>query len=103
MARLAGSAVSSLNWSEVLQKLAQKGVSEELLRNAVVGHRLTVAPFTAEDARRTADLWPLTRSLGLSLADRACLALAQSTGRGVVTADRAWAQLDMGLSIFVIR
>ncbi len=50
-----------------------------------------------------ANLRPLTKSRGLSLGDRACLALAMSTGATAVTADRSWADLGLAVSIEVIR
>ena len=45
----------------------------------------------------------VTRHAGLSLGDRACLALGDRLGCPVVTADRVWASLDVGVAIVVIR
>ncbi len=50
-----------------------------------------------------AQLWQQTKFLGLSLGDRACLALAMEEQAIAVTADKAWAQLALGVSIQVIR
>jgi PIN domain nuclease of toxin-antitoxin system len=47
--------------------------------------------------------WEKTRGLGLSLADRACLALAIERGAAVLTADRTWAELDLGIEIRLVR
>ena len=60
-------------------------------------------PVTDEDARTIARLRPLTRSGGLSLGDRACLALALRVGYGVFTADRQWANLALGIEIRLMR
>ncbi len=50
-----------------------------------------------------AKLYPQTRNRGLSLADRACLALALDKGWPVMTADRAWAGLDIDVEVEMIR
>jgi ribonuclease VapC len=50
-----------------------------------------------------AELLDRSRSAGLSLGDRACLALAQQRGCIAVTADRAWADVDLGVGILVVR
>jgi PIN domain nuclease of toxin-antitoxin system len=97
---LGDSAISTVNWSEVVQKLAVRGsAAPEAL--FVLG--LRVEPFTLTDASRAASLWPVCRPLGLSLADRACLALAARLDATAWTADRAWAGLDVGVRVRVIR
>lgn len=82
--------MSTVDYSEVVQKLGQLGsdtAAEDA--DALVALGLTVAPFDAEAAVRTADLWSVTRRAGLSLGDRACLALAAGVPDGVaLTADR---------------
>ncbi|WP_369822176.1 PIN domain-containing protein [Saccharomonospora sp. CUA-673] len=61
--------------------------------------RLVLTPFGREDALATAELWPRTRRHGLSLADRACLALAQRLDRPVLTSDREWkASISLSMS-----
>ena len=67
-------------------------------------HRLTstsieIVPCTAADAALAASLVPVTRPLGLSLGDRACLALALARRIPAVTADRTWARLKIGINI----
>ncbi len=62
-----------------------------------------VLAFNDGQARVTADLLPRTRALGLSLGDRACLALAMERKLPVLTADRAWKSLRVGVEIRVIR
>jgi PIN domain nuclease of toxin-antitoxin system len=64
---------------------------------------LSIEPFDARDAEMTARLWRPTRSAGLSLADRACLALALRLEAPVLTTDRAWVGLDHGVDVQVIR
>jgi PIN domain nuclease of toxin-antitoxin system len=95
--------VSAVNWSEVVQKSLRRrvdvdGMAEELSEVGVV-----VEPFTTAQAEVAARLWEKTRGLGLSLADRACLALAIERGAAVLTADRTWAELDLGIEIRLVR
>lgn len=68
---------------------------------AVVG--LSFFSFDKQQARIAGNLWKQTKELGLSLGDRACLALAQHLELPVLTADKIWQQLDIGVSIQLIR
>lgn len=83
--------VSSVNWSEVAQKSLERGVEVAGLREDLTALGLTLAPFTTRDAEDAASLRGLTAGLGLSLADRACLALATRLGTEALTTDRVWA------------
>lgn len=68
------SAVSSINWSEVLQKLNSRGANTQEIAVALNALGLEVIPFNEDDANIAADLWSDTEAFGLSLADHACLA-----------------------------
>jgi ribonuclease VapC len=96
-------AISSVNWCEAYGKLRGVGVPGEILRGEMAESGLAVVPFARDDAESAGDLLPRTRDLGLSLADRACLALASRLGVPAVTADRAWKSLDLGVEIVCIR
>ncbi|SFQ60831.1 PIN domain nuclease, a component of toxin-antitoxin system (PIN domain) [Amycolatopsis arida] len=100
-----GSVISAVNYSEVVQKLAQLGSdTAEDDAAALVALGTTVAAFDVRAATNAARLWPATRRAGLSLADRACLALAADLADGVaVTADRAWAELGLDIRVRFIR
>lgn len=100
---LEGGAISSVNWSEVHQHSLARGVALDDLRGELEALGLEIMPFTVEDAEHAAALWRPTRHLGLSLGDRACLALALRLGRGALTADRAWVDLDLGVAVEAIR
>lgn len=100
---LVGTAISAVNFSEVLAKLGSGGLTEAEADAAVGALGLHVIAFDEPQARSAARLWPAVRRLGLSLADRACLALGLRLGQLVVTADRVWAQLDVGVEIILIR
>ena len=96
--------VSALNWSEVYQKGVRYGLPIEGLGSDLAAAGLVIVPFGAEDAEAAARLWPQTRSLGLSLGDRACLALALTLGAPVWTADRAWQELMISdLTVRLVR
>lgn len=97
------SAISSVNWSEVLQKSLSRGILVDQLADELAALGLVVAPFTLEDAEQAARLWETTRHLGLSIADRACLALGLRIQAPVLTADRRWTALTLGLEIRPIR
>lgn len=101
--RLVRSSISAVNMSEVLQKLAADGLTEAQAMAAAGALELNVFPFDFEQASVAANLWRVTRRAGLSLADRACLALAATRGNPAVTADRAWTRVDLGVEIVLIR
>lgn len=87
--------ISTVNLSEVLQKVAVVGVEPAQLAFEVSGMGVRSVAFDAQMAIAAARLWPLTKHKGLSLADRACLALAEAVHGIAVTADTAWAGLDL--------
>ena len=64
---------------------------------------MILVAFDGEQAREAARLRVKTRSLGLSLADRATLALARLRGLPVLTTDRAWRSLRLPIKVEVIR
>lgn len=101
--QLAGAVMSAVNWSETWQKLDQHGVDAESATRRLRSLGLRVEPLTAPDAVAAARLWATTRKAGLSLGDRCCLALAQRLDLPAVTADAAWATLDLVLTVQVIR
>lgn len=87
---LPAAVISAVNASEVLTKLLRLGASAADADKALDDLQLAVLPFTLDDGWSAARLEPLTRSRGLSLGDRACLALAQRCGVPALTADRSW-------------
>ena len=95
--------LSAVNYSEVLARLAALCGSLEEAKRRVDRHDLPVVPFDADQAAVVASLLPTTRPLGLSLADRACLALGLSKRVVVVTADRAWRALDLDVRVECVR
>ena len=100
---LSQSVISGVNWSETLQKAIAKGIKTDDLREDLEALGLKIVSFTIEDAELAAHLWLQTKSIGLSLGDRACLALGLRLGVPVITADRTWSTLAIGLTVEVIR
>jgi ribonuclease VapC len=101
--RLVGATVGAVNICEVLSKLHDDGLNDAQADAAVSAMDLRVVPFDSPQARIAARLRSITTHAGLSLGDRACLALGDSLGYLVVTADRVWASLDVGVEIVIIR
>jgi ribonuclease VapC len=103
-----GSAISTVNLSEVVAKLRDANAPETIIRHALNGllaRGLEVVPFDEALAFTAGFLRPVTRELGLSLGDRACLALGQSRQQPVLTADRGWADVAraVGIDVRLIR
>ena len=95
--------ISAVNLTEVLTRLIDRGMTAHDAEAAFDALELAVSPFDDAAARACAALRPASRAFGLSIGDRACLALAQSQKLPALTADRAWAQLDCGVVIEQIR
>ena len=95
--------MSAVNFSEVVAKLVERGASLGLVRAALSRYGLQVAAFDEELAERTGALRPRTKAFGLSLGDRACLALAERSALPVLTADRAWKDLNLSIEVQLLR
>jgi ribonuclease VapC len=85
-----GGVISAVNLSEVLAKMVDAGASADAAADLIVSLFVDVSPFGLESARECARIRSIVRPAGLSLGDRACLALARSRSLPAVTADRAW-------------
>lgn len=95
--------ISAVNASEALTRLQRVGLDPRHMREAMERLGIDIIDFDADDATLAAELAPKVRDLGLSLGDRACLALGRRLGVAVVTADRAWAERDLGVEVVLIR
>ena len=95
--------ISSVNLSEVVAKLAEGGVTEADIEEILSNLNLEVVPFSQEQALRAGILRPSTKSLGLSLGDRACLALGLYLKLPILTADKLWSNLNLAVEIRLIR
>lgn len=98
-------AISVVNWAEALSKVAADGDDPQQVADRLQSGDapLQLEPLAEADCVTIARLRPLTKARGLSLADRACLALAQRLDLPVFTADREWANLELDIRVQLIR
>lgn len=95
--------ISAVNVSEIIAKMLDRGAPHELIRTRLEKHGLTVAPFDEERAHKAGALRSATRDHNISLADRACIALALESKLPLFTGDTDWAELDLPLDVRLIR
>ena len=95
--------ISTVNLAEVATYLARNSVPTETINEALAAFPIEVVPFDREQGLIAGCLYPDCKFLGLSLGDRACLALAKSKRLPVLTADRAWLELEIDVSVKSIR
>lgn len=103
-----GVVISTVNLAEVLSRSADRGadpakIAAKLTESGLLDGAITVEPFMTGDAIDAARLRPLTRDAGLSLGDRACLALARRLGIPALTADTAWQGVAHDVKLHPIR
>jgi PIN domain nuclease of toxin-antitoxin system len=97
------SCLSAVNLCEVIARFVRDGHHVPTVLHRLTSTTIEIVPFATADAAMAASLVPETRRLGLSLGDRACLALALARKIPAVTADRTWARLRIGVDIQVVR
>ncbi len=97
-----GALISTVNLAEVVTRLAETGFVEAEIREAIGGVLLESRGFDEEMAYVTGKLRAATRARGLSLADRACLALAIRARLPALTADRGWADLTLDPEVEIV-
>ena len=101
---LSKSIMSSVNIAEVAKFLIEKRhLTKEEVSNIIHSLIETIIPFDTNLALTSADIIRQTKILGLSLGDRACLALAISTGYTVYSSDKIWSKVELGCKVVVIR
>lgn len=100
---LAAAVISAVNWSETYAILRRSGVVGEELAAGFAETGIEIVPFSADDAEAAGELALATRAAGLSLGDRACLALALRLGATAITADRAWLKVKTGVRVICVR
>jgi ribonuclease VapC len=95
--------VSTVNWAEVLQKTLVQGIDTTDMQIEFESLGVQFIPFSCLHSELAAQLWSQTKAFGLSLGDRACLALAIDKKAIALTADQVWANLQIGVDIQLIR
>jgi ribonuclease VapC len=100
---LQGALLSTVNLAEVHTRMLDRGANADHAWSRIQSVQCEICFFTGEQARVAAELKSVTRLFGLSLGDRACLALAIDRKATVYTTDRVWKKLNLGIQIEVIR
>jgi len=100
---LTRSLIGAVNLAEVVSKLRERGLSAAEVGEALGGLHLDIRPLSTRQAMTIGDLRPATRSLGLSLGDRACLALAIDLHADIYTTDLALTRATAAIAIVNIR
>lgn len=95
--------LSSVNYSEILKKLTEFGVPADEATSHLDGLQCDVIPFGKQQAQIAASLWKQMKHLGLSFADRACLALALEKQAIIITTDRALTKTKLPLETVLLR
>jgi PIN domain nuclease of toxin-antitoxin system len=100
---LGGACISAVNVSEVVTKLQERGLTDAEIEEVLMTLDLDVRPHDTPLAVAAGLLRNATRAAGLSLGDRACLALGTALQARILTADQAWRNLDCAMGIEFIR
>lgn len=103
LAAAKGSLLSTVNVDEVLHKSARRGVEVTGIEAQLARLEIAIVPFDLAQAKIAAALHPRLHRLGISFADRACIALALTERRPILTTDGDWAGLGLDLDIRLIR
>ena len=91
---LPAAVIGAVNYAEVVGKLVESGIDEATADGLMDTLQLKVIPFDRIQARLAGALRATTRKLGLSLGDRACLALATAEGATALTCERVWTKFE---------
>jgi PIN domain nuclease of toxin-antitoxin system len=103
MAAIDDAIVLTVNYAEVVSRLIELGRDVHAAKSAIRSLGVGVVAFDEELAGRTGELRPLTRKRGLSLGDRACIALAERDGVPALTADHRWRDVVPTVEIRIFR
>jgi PIN domain nuclease of toxin-antitoxin system len=99
---LESACISTVNLSEVTGRFTRDGIDAGLFVQEIQKTSIEIVPFTQTHAFYAANLIPLTQRYGLSLGDRACLALAKDRHLAALTADSVWSDL-LNINVDVVQ
>ncbi|HZC00730.1 MAG TPA: PIN domain-containing protein [Gammaproteobacteria bacterium] len=97
------SCLSTVNLAEVLGRFVRDGHNSAAVLTRLQSMAIELVPLSVSHAALIAEMLPKTQALGLSLGDRACLALAAAREIPALTADQPWVKADIGIGIQLIR
>jgi PIN domain nuclease of toxin-antitoxin system len=100
---LSSAEISTVNFSEVAAYLIKKGIPSKEATALLQDLSLTVIDFNQTQSLQAGQLILTTSAKGLSLGDRACIAMAHERKRAALTADKAWSTLDLNIKVILIR
>jgi ribonuclease VapC len=103
MARMSGALLSTVNLQEVFERLAEENHSTAHTVAHLKRMGVVIVDYTTRHAELAAAMKPVCKPNDISLADRACLALAKAEGLTALTGDRNWAAVDHGVTVELIR
>ncbi len=98
-----GAIISAVNLAEVLTKISDRGVDGKRARALLASLAIKSVSFDASQAETVSQLRSQSKHLGLSLGDRACIALGIIKNCPVLTADKAWAELELSVEVQLLR
>ena len=97
------SAICAIHLTEAITKLRRKGGEPRLVERYLRGLPMPVLPWSEELAWESRDMAPLAWTHGISLADRACLAMARHLDAVAMTSDTEWANLKLDVRVVLFR
>ena len=103
LAHIPDAVISSVNAAEAQTRMVRQGTNPKAAWKSILSSVRAIIPFDAAQAELAGTLVGQTQPHGLSLGDRACLALGLAMKAPVYTADRAWAQLQVGVEVRLVR
>ena len=101
--RIDGAVMSAVNYAEVLTKISDRGIDPKPAKVLLASLAIETIDFDKTQAETSSQLRSQTRHLGLSLGDRACIALAMTKGWPVLTADKVWMELSISIDVQLVR
>ena len=103
VARALPAVIGAVDYSEVIGKLVESGMDEAAADALIDMRQVNAIPFGRTQARMAGSLRTTTRKLGLSLGDRACLALAAAEGATALTCERVWTKFEAPCKVEALR
>ncbi len=100
---IVGSLMSAVNYSEVMKKTIERSIAVSSLHALIETASIEIVTFDRALAEASAELYPETKAHGMSLADRACLALGIQRKLMVLTAERKMRIKTLPITVKLIR